>query len=155
MLQIVPHRWYSWDFTISQGTAAIADLGVSCWRERGQVTVDGVAHRIHRERAMSGDFLLESPRGILARATKPSALRREFIVRHGSHTYSLRPRGWFRCVFLLLEDNREIGSIARVNAWSRRASADLPSDLPVPLQAFLVWLTVLMWKREANAASTS
>jgi hypothetical protein len=32
---------------------------------------------------------------------------------------------------------------------------DLPENLPLPVRAFVIWLTVLLWKREAQAAGGS
>jgi hypothetical protein len=151
MLEVVPTRWFSWDFTISEGSRPVAEFDISWWRERGELTVHGSTFRVSRERMLSGDFLLESDRGILARATKPSALRRSFTVRHGAKTYTLQARSVFRRSFVLLDNDREVGSIAPRTGWTRRASASLPTDMPLPVQVFLVWLTLLLWKRESDS----
>lgn len=155
MLDIVPQRWFRWDFTIAEGARSVADLDMSCWRERGELRVEGVAWRVGRERAMSGDFLLESERGVAARATKPSAFSRRFLVRAGAKTYELRPRSTFGRTFDLFDGDRKVGSISPTNGWwSRRASADLPTEIPLPVRIFLVWLTMTMWKRDADAAAS-
>jgi hypothetical protein len=155
MLEILPTSWFSWDFTISQGASPIADFGISWWRERGKLTVQGHTFRVYRENMLNGDFVLESERGILARATKPSALRRSFTVQSGAKTYIWRARSAFRRPFVLLEDDREVGAISTRGAWTRRASARFPGDIPLPVQVFLVWLSVLLWKRDSDAAATS
>ena len=36
---------------------------------------------------------------------------------------------------------------------TRRALVDLPPDLPLPVRVFVIWLTVILWKRQAEAAS--
>ncbi len=154
MLQIAPHGWFSWDFTISQGSQAVADIGFTWWREQGELRLDGATYRVSREHLLNGDFLLESDAGVIARATRASLFRRRFSVRHGANTYTLEPRSAFQRAFVLLEDDRETGSISPSRAWSRRASANLPSELPLPVQVFLIWLTVLMWKRESESASS-
>jgi hypothetical protein len=152
-LSIVPSRWFSWDFTVSQGSEAVAEIDISWWRERGELTVQGASFGVSREGMMAGDFLLESDRGVVARATKPSMMRRLFAVQHGAKTYTLRARSAWRRGFVLLEGEREVGTIDPAGPWTRRASAALPPEVPLPVQVFLIWLTVLMWKRESDSAS--
>jgi hypothetical protein len=155
MLRIVPQRWFSWDFTVSQGSELVAEIDISWWRERGELTVQGATFSVSRQGMMSGDFLLESDRGVLARATKPSMMRRLFLVQHDATTWTLRPRSVLGRTFVLLDGEREVGRITPAGLWSRRANVDLPARVPLPVQVFLIWLTVLMWKREADAASSS
>ena len=155
MLRIAPQRWFSWDFTVSQGSEPVAEIDISWWRDRGELTVQGASFRVSRQGMMSGDFLLESDRGVMARATKPSMMRRLFVVQHEATTYTLRPRSVLGRTFVLLDGEREVGSITPAGLWSRRANVDLPARIPLAVQVFLIWLTVLMWKREAEAARTS
>jgi hypothetical protein len=155
MLRIVPQRWFSWDFTVSQGSELVAEIDISWWRERGELAVQGESFSVSRQGMMSGDFLLESGRGVMARATKPSMMRRLFLVQHDATTWTLRPRSVLGRTFVLLDGEREVGRITPAGLWSRRANVDLPARVPLPVQVFLIWLTVLMWKREADAASSS
>jgi hypothetical protein len=37
----------------------------------------------------------------------------------------------------------------------RRMNIDLPEELPLPARAFIVWLTVILWKRDADAAGVT
>jgi hypothetical protein len=60
MLTAVPKRWFSWDFTVTEESQAVADIDISWWREKGILTVQGVDYRVSREGMMSGDFVLES-----------------------------------------------------------------------------------------------
>jgi hypothetical protein len=155
MLQIAPVRWFSRDFTVSDGPQRIADIYISWWRERGELTVNGRTFRVSREGMFSGDFVLESTDGVVARASKPSALRRSFVVTHGTAVYTLQAASAFRRRFVLLADDREVGEIAPAGFWSRRATANLPEALPLPVRVFLIWLTVILWKREEEAAATA
>lgn len=155
MLQIAPLRWFSWDFRVFEESQAVADIDISWWRERGELTVRGGTFRVSRTGMLSGDFLLESGTGIVARATKPSFLRRSFVVQHEAKTYTLRARSSFRRSFVLLEGDREVGAIVPDGFWTRRASANLPGEVALPVQVFLIWLAVLLWKREAEAATAA
>ena len=73
MLTAVPTRWFSWDFTVTDGARTVATIDVSWWREQGTLTVDGVDHCVYREGMLSGEFILEAEGSVVARARKPSA----------------------------------------------------------------------------------
>jgi hypothetical protein len=148
MLQIVPTSWCSWDFKVSDDSRPVADIAMSRWRENGALAIDGVTYWVYREVPLFGDFILEGAGGVLARAEKPSVFRREFVLRYAGREYTLRPRSIFRRAFVLLDGAREIGSLAPKIAFTRDAAVDLPPTLPVPLHMFIVWLTVISWRRD-------
>ena len=128
-------------------------LIISWWREKGVLTIDGKSYQVYREGLASGDFVLESPDTIVARARKPSAFRRAFIVEHGERQYTLRANWPFRRAFQLLDGEMEIGSISPEGFLTRRAAVVMPQDMPLPVQVFAVWLAIILWKRDANAAA--
>ena len=146
-------HWYSWDFDVTDHERHIAHLDVSAWGEKGVLTIDGVAHRVYREGVGRGDFLLERDGIVLARATKPSAFRSAFEVRHDGRTYELAKESFWQRRFVLRSGSAEIGSVAPRRVVGREAFAALPETWPLPLKVFVVWLVVIMWKRAAQAAS--
>ena len=151
MLQIVPTHWYSWDVTVSDESRPVAGIALSWWREKGVLTIEGATYRLYREAPMSGDFVLEHAGSLLARAEKPSVFRREFVIRYAGREYRLRPGSMFRRAYVLLSGSRQVGSIAPKSAFTRKAAADLPHDLPLPVRLFIVWLTVISWRREQSS----
>ena len=151
MLQIVPTHWYSWDVTVTDASRTVADIALSWWREKGALTIDGATYGVYREGLISGDFVLEHAGRVLARAEKPSVFRREFVIRHAGREYTLRRRSIFRRAFVLLAGSRHVGSIAPSGAFTRKAAADLPHELPLPVRMFIVWLTVISWRREQSS----
>jgi hypothetical protein len=146
-------HWYSWDFDVTDDARHVAHLDLSAWRERGVLTIDGAAHRVYREGVGGGDFLLERDGIVMARATKPSAFRSAFEVRHDGRTYELAKESFWQRRFVLRSGNAEIGSIAPRRTFGREAVATLPEPWPLPLKVFVIWLVVLMWKRAAANAS--
>jgi hypothetical protein len=151
MMQVVPTHWYSWDVTVTDESRPVADITLSWWREKGELTIDGATYPLYREAPISGDFVLEHAGRVLARAEKPSVFRREFVIRHADREYSLRRESMFRRAFVLLDGSQQVGSIAPNSAFTRKAAADLPHDLPLPVRMFIVWLTVISWRREQNS----
>jgi hypothetical protein len=151
MLQVVPTHWYSWNFTVRDESRPVADIALSLWREKAGLTVGGERYRMYREAPLSGAFVLEHAGRVLAQAEKPSAFRREFVIRHAGREYTLRTRSIFGRAFILLDGSRHVGSIAPNSPFTRKAAADLPHDLTLPVRMFMVWLTVIMWRREQSS----
>jgi hypothetical protein len=115
--------------------------------------VDGSNYDVYREGLMRGAFILELNGTKLATAEKPSALARLFKVEHASRTYTWEGKV-FRRSFLLRENERTVGSITPAAMFTRKATAELPDDLPLPVKIFLVWLALIMWKRQADSHAT-
>lgn len=151
MLTAVPKSWFSWDFTVMDGTRTVGDIDVSCWREKGVITVAGADCRVYREGLMSGDFILASEDNVLARAKKPSAFRRAFIVQYADTQYTLRPASAWGRAFALLDRDRVVGMLSPRGLFTRRAAIDLPETMPLSVRVFIIWLAVIIWKREADA----
>lgn len=153
-LELAPKSCFSWNFSVLQNGASLADIDVSWLRERGVLTAGGVDYRVYREGAMSGKFILEENGQPLASAEKPSAFRRSFTVQHGNRTYKLQAEGAFKRSFVLLEQGRRIGSIVPNGVFTRKGTVDLPDELPLSVRVFLIWLTVILWKRDSDATAT-
>jgi hypothetical protein len=155
MLRIEPLRWFSWDFSVDRDGRRVAELDISWWRERGELAVDGTSYAVAREGLLSGDFRMTAPDGrLVATASKPSAFRRRFDIVHGGRTWTLQARSAWRRTMDLSVEGRSAGAITPTSIWSRRATANLPAALPLPVQVFVVWLTVLLWKRDDEAAAS-
>jgi hypothetical protein len=151
---LVPKAWYSWDFSVTAGGRTIARFDLSSWRERGAITIDGVEYRAFRE-SLLGDFVIARGSQTLARATKTSAFTNTMIVRYDGREYTLRKQAWWRRTFVVLDGERQIGSIAPTGWCTRHAAVDLPSRWPLHLQAFVIWLALILWRRESHAGSGS
>jgi hypothetical protein len=151
VLKLVPKRWFSWDCADLDDRGIVAGIDTSWWREKGVLTIQGASHPVYRERLTSGDFIMESAGSVLARAQKPSAFRRCFNVEHGSRQYTVQAQSAFRRTFVVLNGDIRIGSISPDGFFTRRATIDLPEDIPLPVRIFMVWLAVILWKRESDS----
>jgi len=150
VLTLAPRNWFTWNFAVLDGKRLLADIHFSSWRERGVLTIEGVDYSVYRE-SMLGDFLLEQSGSVLARAEKPSAFRRSFIIKYKERSYTLQAESAFRRAFVLLDGDHEIGSIVPESAWTRQAAVTLPDNWPLPVKSFAIWLTLLHWRRDASS----
>jgi len=147
-----PKAWWSWTFKVFDNGNQIAETSFACMREAGTLELADSTYRFYRQGAFRGLFIMERNGAVIAHAEKPSALVRSFNVQHGGKTYTLEAESAFRRKFVLREAGSTIGSIAPDRACYRDARVDLPVALPLPVRLFMLWLTLLLWKREADSA---
>ena len=150
MLRAIPKGIFSWGFDVHEEGRAIAAVDVSWMRERGELLVKGESCSMYRE-GLLGDFVLEWKGGVVARATKPSAFHRRFVVRYEGRELELGAKSVFGRTFVLLDGGAEIGRIAPEGIFTRKARIDLPDDVPLPVQVFMFWLVVILWRRSARS----
>lgn len=151
MLKAVPVGFFSWDFRIQEGEREVAAIDLSFWREKGTLAVEGLPYRVFREGLARGAFILEGPEGrILARAEKPNALRRGFVVEYGGRRLGLEAWTPFGRAFVLRDDAGVIGTVKPDAFLTRRTTADLPEDLPLAVRIFMLWLVFILWRRDSS-----
>jgi hypothetical protein len=153
MLRAIPKSWFSWDYSIVDGSIHVAEMDLSLWREKGQIIIGDEVYAVSREGLAHGAFIMDSGGTVLARAVKPSALRRLFTVEHQDKQYTLAPASALGRKFVLMDGPKELGSITPQGFLTQRARVDLPEHLSLPFRIFIIWLTMIMWKRDAEAAS--
>jgi hypothetical protein len=153
MLSASPRRWLSWDYSVTDPEGAeVARVTIGSWREKGTVIMAEGEYRVYRQ-GLTGPFVLESIDGsTAASAVKPSALQRKFAVRSGDREYTLEAAGALSREFGLFDGDRRVGAVVPASWLSRRARADFDAEIPPPLQAFVLWLTLLMWKRSSDSS---
>jgi hypothetical protein len=154
MLTATPKHWYSWEFTLAAGDRVVADIDISSWRERGGLQINGRSYRVHRD-GMMGPFIVDADGVEIARAEKPSAFYRAFVVRHDGRELELRAAHALRRQFVVLDGDTEVGAIDPQSLWTRSANVNFRIPLPDAVQAFIVWLTLLLWKREADGGAAA
>jgi len=157
MLAAVPMRWLSWDFSLEDPKGGkVGEVRLSSWRERGSVVVAGISYKVQRD-GLLGPFVVEAADGSrLASAIKPSTLRRQFTITHGEQHYVLKAMSSLRRECGLFgEANRQLGRVKPESWFARRARAELGEEVPPLIQAFVVWLTLLLWKRDGDAVAVA
>jgi hypothetical protein len=156
LLEFGPRSWFSGRvYGIVQDGTPIGEIDCAWLREQGTIKIGSAGYTASREGLASGAFFLEANGTHLISAEKPSALHRLFTVQIGGRAYTLKGASTFGRAFVLTESDREVGSIAPQGFFGRKAKANLPDDLSLEVRAFLIWLVIIMWKREAKAAKSS
>ena len=154
MLEAIPTDIFATNFRLQQQNNLVGEVDTSVFREKARLELEEGTYELYREGRFSGDFLLERNGNIVARATKPSALRNRFEVELPNRNLVLRKLSVFSRRFGLFEGERQIGSIYPAGIFTRRANIDLPPDWPLATRVFLFWLAFLMWRRQKQAAAS-
>jgi hypothetical protein len=86
----------------------------------------------------------------VARATQPRLFRREFAIAHRERQYTLKAISWMRRECGVFAEGRQLGRVFPEYWVDRSAQVEIADELPLVVQAFVVWLTLLLWKRQAS-----
>lgn len=151
MLTAIPKYWFSWGFSLTDGNQSLADLKISALRAKGELSIADERYRVYRKSPLRGSFVLESKGTVIARANKPSVFSRRMIIEFGKERRELKPYSMFSRKFHLLSGKAVVGRLSPTRWYSRRMHIDLSEDLPLPIRTFIVWLTLMSWKRASDA----
>jgi hypothetical protein len=155
VLQLVPQGWLGWNFDILDDDRKIGEIKTSTLPESGTLSLDGASYHAYREGMFSGDFFLESGSQTIAQARKPSAFHSSFEITHRDRSYTLKKESFVGRSFILLEGDREVGSIRPEGLLTRRANIAMPEMMPTPVQLFVLWLAILLWRRESSGGAAA
>lgn len=153
-LKLVPQNPFSWSFDVTQNNASIAQvLHTFSLNEKATLNLPGATCQAYREHFMGGDYILEEHGQPLARARKLSAFSSAFQLTCPGHSYALKKESLFCRTFVLMEDDRQVGIIKPEGVFTRKADVSLPDEMPRPVQIFVLWLVLVLWKRDSEAGS--
>ncbi|MDX6382172.1 MAG: hypothetical protein QOI57_3196 [Rubrobacteraceae bacterium] len=89
-------------------------------------------------------------------AEKQSAWKDRFVFEHGGNRYELKKESAWRSAFVLSRDGIGlVGSVRRKGFFNREWIVDVPEELPLEMRVFVVWLVVILWKREDSSAAAT
>jgi hypothetical protein len=148
--ELIPHSWLSWDFSVVQGDTVVAEIEIPRWRKKDVLKVGGLHYAAYREGVIGGAFVLALDTTQLARAERTNWASRSFTIKHGEKTYRLKAE-WFGSSFILLDNGQEVGALVPRGMFTRKTSVRLPEELPLPVQMFVIWLT--LYQRETDASA--
>jgi hypothetical protein len=159
MLRAVHKSWFSHDFTVFDHTGQpVAQADLSSWRERTKLDIGGTHYDASAQKREAKEFLLENESGqrvaVVEKVEPPSTWKDRFPFEHGGNRYELRKEST-KAYVIAREGVGSVGSVRLEGGWfSREWTVDLPEELPLEVKVFLVWVVVVLWRRERVAAAS-
>jgi hypothetical protein len=115
-------------------------------REGASAEIDGERYLVRRDGRKR--FVLEAGEGELGAAERDG---RQWKVSTGGNEYALAKRSAWRSTFELRLAGSALGTVSHKR---RNVICDLPDDLPPTVQAFVGFVAMALWGREAAASSS-
>jgi hypothetical protein len=151
-IEFFPSKSYSIRrYTLRRDGAEIGQIDCGGVRGTAAIALGGATYTPVIDSVVRGKFHLEANGARIADAQAAGFWFRYFNVQAGTRSFTLKMASWFGRRFALMENGTERGRIGVTNAFSGRAKAELPDDLPLEVQAFLIWLVISTWRRAAAA----
>ena len=138
------------EYTLTRGGAEIGRIDFGGIRQPASIVIGDATFHPVRDGVLRKAFHLERDGARLASAAPAGATFRRFTVQAGARTYTLAVTSWLGRSFTLSEDGAPIGTIGRTGFFTAKCKAELPDDLPLEVQAFLIWLVLITWRRQAT-----
>lgn len=145
-----PKHLFSWGFVLYANQMHLATIDMDWFVERGQFEWENNIYQLGKEGVWSGEFYLQKNTEVIAKALKPNPFTRRFILNFENRQMILAADSPLTRCFSLLENDKVIGSIRPNHPFTRETSIEFFDDLDVPLQVFIFWLVILMWRRAAS-----
>lgn len=149
-----PSTAFSWDFYVQWHGSHICTLDLAPFREQARFELEGRRYLVRRL-SRRGPFVLELDDERLVTAVKTSIWRRSFDVTVNGTPYTLRRSSVWSRRFGLYQGAHEAGFVVPVRWFRRQLMAELPANLTLADQVFVLFLVIAMWRRDARAAGGS
>ncbi|HIG86173.1 MAG TPA: hypothetical protein EYQ25_03940 [Planctomycetes bacterium] len=155
MLEVRARKIFSSHYEILDVGQVLTTVNIRWWREAGKFKLDGEQYTVGRRGLASGLFYVERDGELLASANKPSAFFNRFTVDYDGQEYELSRRSFFGRAFDLKLNGSRVGSMNPTSIWTRSARVHLPNEITAPVQVFITWLVLVLWRRmqQSNAGS--
>jgi hypothetical protein len=150
MLKVIPHHWFTWNCSVLEQRTIVGCIDFSAWGEAGLLKAQEVSFSAYRQ---GSNFYLADQQRCVAIAEKPNPLFRQFFIKQGEARYELQATSALGRKFIVQEYGQVVGAIYPVHAWTRQTIVDLPESIPLPMRMFMVWLVLMLWKRQKSSIS--
>jgi len=152
-LEFFPKRTFSIRlYTLTRDGVEIGQIDCGGMRQPATLMVGGASYNPVSEGVLRKKFHLDAGGVRIADIELGGTFSRRYMVHAGTKTYTLKLASWSGRSFALMENDVEVGRIARSGFFTARCRAEFPDDLALPVQAFLIWLVLITWRRQAVMA---
>lgn len=166
IFSLTPKHWFSIIYKVSINQTNIGCICLNLFLSyKAKLDIDGKTYKIYpkprqgiRVGLMSGIYLLENDGVIIAQyeSTQPtgfisfpgaSLINIEGKLTYNHRIFFLNTKSFSNQQFTLLENHQQVGHLhIERKILIRKLIADLPGDIPIEIQVFLLWVLLCGWK---------
>lgn len=145
---------FSWNCSLDMDGRAAGEMEFAWLGRHGSIVVDGDTFDVRHQGAFSGAWHLEQRGKQLASANK-TTFRAKFEINCHDGKFILDRVSMFGRGFALKRGTRLVGELARAGLFSRGMVGHLPDAWAASDRAFVMWLSMMMWRRRASSNNSS
>lgn len=149
-LELVPLRWFGWDFRVGSSGRELTTVRLTWLRDRAEFTLDGHDYRIERTGSFPPTYGLLRGATTVARAEASGWFRPAFAVSTGERVLTLRPNGPLSHRYRVEHGRAALGEVRRLAVFTRRSAASLDERIDPAAQILILVLLQLHWRRRAR-----
>jgi hypothetical protein len=154
MLRAERRGFFSTGYSIvREDGAAVGSIDWAWFKEAANVVVEGRSYRFYRQGNFQSTFTLEHADKTLAKARSAGLCSRAFQINSNGDSWQLKADSCWGFAFGVYREDVQIGGICPAGWTSRTFSVDLPPEVPLPVQVFLLWLVLVLKRRADQSAS--
>jgi hypothetical protein len=124
------------------------------WGGDGAIHYRGGAYHIVKEGWIGGRWAMRIDNSVIAHASSAGFLSSAKTIHAAGVTYTLRHK-FFSSAFELQQGEARVGTIARMHAFTRRASVECSPNVPELVQLFAFWLAAKAWRDSSNSPAAA
>jgi hypothetical protein len=152
VLTVVPRGAFKNGFDVVDDSGRnVGGFAGSAWRERGEIQIGDELWEYRRER--SKRFALAGPQGTYATAEQASMWSSRWNIAVGDRLYELTKRSWLSSDYEVSVGDQVVGTIDKKGVFSSKALVNLPTEMPPPVQVFVIAVVMTQWRRDGAAAA--
>lgn len=158
LLEVRPNKSSSWSYDVYSDEDFLTNITLSWWQSKTEKSnsfdFDGTTYQIIREPGW-GAFVLSDSAGEICRAVKPSAWFRSFDITINDETWVLKAAFPGSRSFDLVKNDKSVGHVSTKGFFRNRATTEFPDEIPLPNQLFMIWLVIVIWRRDDAESASS
>ena len=154
MLTVIPRGVFRNGFDlVDEAGRNLGGFAGSAWRETGEIQIGDERWEFRKQR--SKRFALAGPQGTYATAERTSVWSSVWQVAVGNRLYELTKRSWFSSGYEVRVGDQVVGTLNPKGVFGSKAAVDLPTDMPPPVQVFVIAVVMTQWRRDSAAATAA
>jgi hypothetical protein len=154
VLTITGKGFFSRTLDVRDGIAPVAEISMSSFGERAELRIGTELYEARRVGWINSALVLERQGMEIARAEPEGIFRRAYHIRTNRATFTLKPQGFMRTNYILIDGDTNVGAVQRAGFFRTSLEAAFRPEVDRALQVFTIWVVALLQRRAAAASAS-